>query len=167
MKGKDRPRMRKAATAGAIIQDLLRQRGMDVKLREYQAWQIWDEVVGPQIAARARPLRIRDGVLEVRVEQPVWMQQLQLLKPKILAKLNERLGAGTLKDLYLRRGRIEHEEAPDSGPDPATWKSIPLSEEEKAAIEATLASLADPEIKREMRALMMRQAQLDKAKKRD
>ncbi|BCR03936.1 hypothetical protein DESUT3_10050 [Desulfuromonas versatilis] len=134
-------------------------------MREYRAWQVWDEVVGPQIAARARPLRIREGVLEVRVEQPVWMQQLQLLKPRILAKLNERLGAGTLKDIYLRRGRIQADELPESGPDPAAWKHTPLTEEEKAEIEATLASLADPEIKRQLRALMMRQAQLKKSRK--
>ncbi|MBE0598149.1 MAG: DUF721 domain-containing protein, partial [Desulfuromonadales bacterium] len=91
MSGK-RPAMRKAATTGELVLDLLRRQGLEAKMKEYRAWQIWDQAVGPQIAARARPVRIREGVLEVRVEQAAWMQQLQLLKPKILAKVNEALG---------------------------------------------------------------------------
>ena len=67
---------------------LLASLGLEERLQQYRALLLWDEVVGPQIAARTRPEKIRDGVLEVCVDQPTWMQQLQLLKPQILAKLN-------------------------------------------------------------------------------
>jgi hypothetical protein len=160
--------MKQAASAGALIRNLLRQRGMEGKLREYRAWQVWDEVVGPQIAARARPVRIREGVLEVRVDQPVWMQQLQLLKPKILGRLNERLEGAVIKDLYLRRGRVERESpgAPATPPPPA-WHSATLTEEEESRIEAALAPLADPELRQRLRAILIRQAKLGKSQSCD
>ena len=164
MKDPRRPPMKNAASVGNLIQSILRQRGLDGKLREYRAWQIWDEVVGPQIAARARPIRIREGILEVRVDQPVWMQQLQLMKPKILARLNERLEGAALKDLYLRRGKIEREPAESAKPSPS-WQSVCLTEEEGARIETALAPLADPELRQRLRVILTRQAKLKKIKK--
>lgn len=160
MSDRNRPPMKNAVSAGALIESLLRQRGFEGKLREYRAWQVWDEVVGPQIAARARPSRIRDGVLEVRVDQPVWMQQLQLMKPKILARLNERL-EGAIRDIYLRRGRNEPQTAEPPPALPA-WRAQPLTEEESAAIEAALACIHDPELRRSMRAILVRQKKLEK-----
>ncbi len=79
MSRENRPKMKQAVSVGRLINDLLEKRGLEDKVREYRTWQIWDETVGPQIAARARPVRIRDGVLEIRVDQPIWMQQLQLM----------------------------------------------------------------------------------------
>ncbi len=145
------------ARAGGLLQNLLERLGVSGRLQQYRAWQVWETVVGPQIAARTRLIRIREGVLEVRVDHPVWMQQLQLLKPQILSRLNERLGTDTLHDLFLRRGKIEKDPLPVSPSAPPTRS---LSEKELEKIEATLASLADPEIRRRLRAIMIRQASL-------
>lgn len=165
MSGQRRPRMKHAVSAGALIEKLLRERGFEGKLREYRAWQVWDEVVGPQIASRARPVRIRDGVLEVRVNQPVWMQQLQLMKPKILARLNERLEGAAIRDLYLRRGKVDpadgsaQEKSPSSRLPPP-----PLSAEEEERIDAALSDVHDADLKRQMRSLLSRQLQLEKGR---
>ena len=91
-----RPKMKKAALAGDLVEKLLKGFGLDERLQQYRALIIWEEVVGPQIAARTRPIRIREGILEVNVDQPTWMQQLQLMKPKILTQLNAELGKATV-----------------------------------------------------------------------
>lgn len=163
MKRQRRPSMKKAATVGSLIENLLSRSGMDAKLREYRAWQVWDEVVGPQIAARARPSRIREGVLEVRVDQPVWMQQLQLLKPKILTRLNERLDGAEIKDIFLRRGKPAEPATAEQAfqprpPDP------PLTAAEKERIESVLEPLGDPELKEHLRHLLTRQLRLEKGR---
>jgi len=101
-----RPKLRQAARAGDLVDKMLQGIGLDERLHQYRALIIWEEVVGPQIAARTRPIRIRDGILEINVDQPTWMQQLQLMKPKILAQLNAELGKATIKDLYLKRGKV-------------------------------------------------------------
>lgn len=159
MKPTGRPRLRKAAGIGGILQGLLVQRGMSERLREYRAWQVWNEVVGPQIAAHAQPCGIREGVLEIKVDQPVWMQQLQLLKPKLLARLNERLGGTIFRDLFLRRGRP----APVSAakPAPALPPPTPLDAATEAQITAVVADLPDPELRQRLSHLLRRQAQLE------
>jgi hypothetical protein len=153
--------MRQAAGIGAVLQGWLSQRGMAERIREYRAWQVWNETVGPQIAARAQPCRIRDGILEVRVDQPVWMQQLQLLKPQLLTRLNERLGAPLFHDIFLRRGRPEP--AAPVKPAPSARPARPLSDAEQAQIERTLAPLTDPDLRRQLRRILVRQALLNPA----
>jgi hypothetical protein len=165
---RDRVPLKKAIAAGNLLQSLLQDLGLAEKLRRYRAWQVWDEVVGPQIAAHARPLRLREGVLEVRVEQAVWMQQLQLMKPQLLARLNECLGGPEIRDIYWRRGRL----AP--GPPAAETtvkrpplKDIPLSTEETAAVERVVAEIGDPELRTCLHRLLSRQARLDKVRRDD
>ena len=154
-----RPRLRRAAGIGGILQGVLQQRGMSDRLREYRAWQIWNEVVGPQIAAHAQPCGIRDGVLEIKVDQPVWMQQLQLLKPKLLAKLNDRLGGTLFRDLFLRRGRLTT--LPVAKPPTPLPPPQPLDAATEDQIAATVAELTDAELRQRLEHLLRRQAQLD------
>jgi len=149
--------MARAAAAGALLEQLLQQKGLAGKLHAYRSWLVWDEVVGPQIAAHARPVRIRDGVLEVRVDQAVWMQQLQLLKPKLLARLNERLGGQTIGDIFWRRGALE-----PAPPAPTTQPPRPpLSAEEIRRIDEIVAPLSEPDLRTHLRSLLIRQARLD------
>lgn len=167
MKEPTRPPMPRASSAGALLRELLGRWGMEAKMREYRAWAVWDEVVGPQIAARARPAKIRNGVLEVRVDQPVWMQQLQLMKPKILSRLNERLGESVIADIYWRRGRLEQSGTaanPGSGLS-SNRRKVPLDPEEHSAIEAALAPVTDPEVRQGLRSLFSRQLQSAKKPK--
>ncbi len=157
--------MRRAATAGALLQDLLAQWGIKGKLQAYQAWQVWDEVVGPQIAAHARPARIRDEVLEVRVDQAVWMQQLQLLKPKLLARLNERLDDQAIRDIFLRRGAITAEAPqPQKQEQTKDFKRIILEETDKTKIEEALLNIDDPELRKILRTVFTHSAQAAKIK---
>lgn len=49
----------------------------------------WDELVGDQIAAHARPVALRDGAVVVAVDDPAWASQLQWLESDLLARLGE------------------------------------------------------------------------------
>jgi len=162
MTRQQRPPMKKAAAAGTLLNQFLEQSGLSGKLRAYESWQVWNEVVGQQIAAHAQPAKIRDGVLEVRVDQAVWMQQLQLLKPKILARLNERLGEQVIRDIFWRRGSVEGPSpgaiAPPPSPPP------PLPTEEMFRIEKIVHLLDDAELREQLRQILIRQARLDLAR---
>lgn len=162
-----RPPMKKAAAAGALLGQFLQQAGLAGKLHAYESWLVWDEVVGPLIAEHARPARIRDGVLEVRVDQAVWMQQLQLMKPKILTRLNERLGGEPIRDIFWRRGRAEERPAASPAGNERPWLERSLDGAEQARIEAAIAPLDDAELRARLRAILQRQAQLDKTLKQN
>lgn len=64
-------------------------------------WRVWDEAVGPQIAQRAQPIRMRGHTLLVAVSSAPWMQELQLLKRTVLSELNARLATPLIADLHF------------------------------------------------------------------
>lgn len=50
----------------------------------------WAELVGPQIAAVTEPDAVSaDGILWVRVASAPWAQELRMMTPRILARLNQ------------------------------------------------------------------------------
>ena len=164
MKRTKRPPMRRAARAGDLLSGLLAGWGLDERLQQYRALVIWDEVVGPQIAARTRPEKIRDGVLEVCVDQPTWMQQLQLLKPQILTKLNGQLGDNPLREIYLKRGSVTRTARTGRQPHQPNWRSVSLAPGEEAELRTLLAGVGDEELRRELESLLTKQLKLAKTK---
>ena len=157
-----RPKMREPALAGDLVDKLLHGLGLDERLHQYKALIIWNDVVGPQIAARTRPVRIRENILEINVDQPAWMQQLQLMKPKILSRLNAELGEATIKHLYLKHGKVDvHPDKPVEPP-PA-WRMVKLDDKEKKQVEDLLSAVKDTELRDEMEKFLQKQMRLLKA----
>lgn len=52
----------------------------------------WGEVAGERLARAAAPVSERDGVVTVACESGVWAQELELLAPDLLARLEGALG---------------------------------------------------------------------------
>lgn len=168
MKHNKRPPMKQAERVGSLLKQILGEQGLDDRLSRYQAWLIWDKVVGDQIAKRARPLRFRQRILEVQVDHPVWMQQLQMLKPQILEKLNRQLPNANIEDIYLRKAPTPHaaSERQQATAEPPRWQLAQLTPDEKQQIEKQLEILQDPELRDEMRRLFTLQKRLDKGRKK-
>lgn len=158
-----RPKLKQAAAVSGLIKQVLGNAGYDEQLPRYQVWLAWEEVVGEHIAQRARPLRIREKTLEVLVDHPVWMQQLQMLKPQILKKIHAQLPDCDIQDIYLRHGKALPA-APPPPPEMPDWRAQTLSVEEKQTIESSIAAIHDPALKEGMRRLFTHQKQLNKAK---
>lgn len=72
--------------------------------RRLEIFRLWAAEVGPAVAARSTPAAFRDGVLSVRVSGAAWMQELQFAKEEIRARLNARLGADVVRDVYFVSG---------------------------------------------------------------
>lgn len=61
----------------------------------------WEEIVGPQVAAHARPIRLDQRVLLVEVDDPAWATQLQLLSSRLRERLADVAGVH-VDELRLR-----------------------------------------------------------------
>ena len=61
--------------------------------------QVWPAAVGPAIAQQALPVSERSGVLTVSCAASVWAQELDLMAPVILERLNNELGSGRITRL--------------------------------------------------------------------
>jgi len=114
------------------------------RLEEGKIWLVWDAAVGRQVAATARPVSFRDGILTVAVSSAPWMQQLTFLKRNMVDKLNEQLGRPLIRDIYLKAGP----------PTPLSRQAEPaesaerrLTERETRLIAAQTAAISDPELR--------------------
>ncbi len=111
--------------------------------------------MGPQIAAKAQPDRLREDVLYVRVSTSVWMHELQFMKQDIIEKLNGTLGAAAVSQIRFFIGDVEarpvEPPAKVAPPDAAA-----LMADERGYIEETLSVVADPELKAILRETMTR-----------
>ncbi|MBV9194744.1 MAG: DUF721 domain-containing protein [Solirubrobacterales bacterium] len=64
-----------------------------------EAQRVWRDTVGPDIAGEAFPTAERAGVLTVSCSASVWAQELDLMAPVLLERLNRRLAGGKLSRL--------------------------------------------------------------------
>jgi len=87
--------------------------------RRLALFRIWATEVGEAVAARAEPAAFRDGVLSVRVSGAAWMQELQFAKEEIRDRLNRRLGAEVIRDVYFVSGGAERARTRDVPADPS------------------------------------------------
>lgn len=163
MRKTHRPRMKQAAHVGGVLDGLLAGLGLDERLRQGRALVVWEKVVGPQIAGHTRPHKLRDGILEVGVDQPAWMQQLQLMKPQILRKLNAELGDMPVREIFLKRGKLAPR--PVAAPDPGlSWRQVTLDKGEQERLTQLVALIENPELRAEMARLLSKQLRLNKAR---
>jgi predicted nucleic acid-binding Zn ribbon protein len=82
---------------GEALQGYLKRSGLARRVGQAQVIPDWPRLVGAQIAAVAIPESISpDGVLFVRVSTSAWMNELQLMTPEIMARINAGRGAGRI-----------------------------------------------------------------------
>jgi predicted nucleic acid-binding Zn ribbon protein len=64
-----------------------------------EAQQAWREAVGSAIAGEAQPTAERGGVLTVSCSASVWAQELDLMSPAVIERLNGHLQSGQITRL--------------------------------------------------------------------
>jgi predicted nucleic acid-binding Zn ribbon protein len=64
----------------------------------------WEEVVGGDVAAHARLVSVRDGVLTVAVDDPVWATQLRYLETAVVERATALVGPGAVSAMRVRVG---------------------------------------------------------------
>lgn len=130
------------------INKILKARGMQDRLHEYRIFGQWEAAVGPAIARHARPRTLRGGKLVLLVDSPAWMQQLSMMKPVIMEKLNARLSRETIRDITLKLGEIASADEPSSEEEAV----LPaLTAEDRDTIEQYLQAIGDEETREMVR----------------
>lgn len=60
---------------------------------------VWPDAVGAAVAAECTPVGERAGVVTVACRSAVWAQELTLLAPELVARLNAALDGGGVTEL--------------------------------------------------------------------
>ncbi|HVD33450.1 MAG TPA: DUF721 domain-containing protein [Gemmatimonadales bacterium] len=72
-----------------VLTSYFKQAGLTKRVQQAGIIEEWAELVGPQIARVTEPDSITpDGMLRVRVATAAWANELSLMSPRILARLN-------------------------------------------------------------------------------
>jgi len=82
-----------------VLNTYLFKTGLDAGVNQQQAVNLWPTAVGKKIAENTTVQDVKHGVLIVRVDSPIWAQELQFQKKEILFKINKTLGKKTIKDI--------------------------------------------------------------------
>jgi len=150
---------RKIARLSSSLDGLLRSYGFGSKLSEYRVFGKWDKAVGPAIALHARPLAVRGTKLALVVDSPAWMQQLSLMKPQLIEKVNQMLGRDAIKDITLKLGEVEQPQVKEAAYRPAPVK---LDDETIQRIDGYVKDLEDEETREAFRRLIEKDFQQKK-----
>lgn len=76
---------------GPAIEALAARLAPATLLAEVQ--RVWEAAAGAAIAAEAQPQSERDGTVTLLCSSAVWMQEIDLMGPALVAELNRALGA--------------------------------------------------------------------------
>lgn len=99
-----------AMPLSAALGDLVDQQGWTDQLAASRVFTDWASIVGPDIALHSLVEGFADQVVAVRADSSAWRKELQLLAPRIVARLNEELGHGSVLRIDVR------------GPEAPSWK---------------------------------------------
>ncbi len=64
----------------------------------------WPATVGAAVAAEAEPVSERGGVVTVRCRSAVWANELTLLAPELVGRLNDAIGDAKVTELRCTAG---------------------------------------------------------------
>jgi hypothetical protein len=99
-----RPHLPRPVSVKEVVREILSPVELEgLELRQ-QIRRVWEAVVPAALLSQARLVDLRRKELWVEVSSSPWAQELQFLKPKILAALDRALGPGKVKNLRVRVG---------------------------------------------------------------
>jgi predicted nucleic acid-binding Zn ribbon protein len=99
---------------GAVLARLVKARGWQQPAAEATVFGAWERLVGADIAAHCRPVRLTDGELTVEAESTAWATQLRGLARRLLQRIAAEVGPNVVKSLRIH------------GPAAPSWVKGPL-----------------------------------------
>lgn len=141
-----------ATPVGPVIDSLLTDLLDHPRAKAHRLWPLWRQAVGGELASHTELVRLRAGTLTVRVDSPVWADQLRFMKPDILLKLAEQPLPQPVKDIVFQQGSLRNRSfAP--GPKPVT-PLPPVTAVDAERAEALAATVENEELKRALAKLV-------------
>ena len=150
----------------SLLSQSLKALNLDVRIKEYTCVQLWDEIVGEQVAGAAQPEFIRDGKMFVITKSPVWANELNLYKPDIISRLNRRVGSAVVKDIIFKAGRLPKKKriSDEETSKKPNIEGIQLTDEELKKVEETVKA-AGEDMSEDLEKLLTTSIRLDKWKR--
>ncbi|MBR0433206.1 MAG: DUF721 domain-containing protein [Bacteroidaceae bacterium] len=92
-------RRQNAEILGTILNQVMREEGLETPYNEYRLVEAWPEVVGPGIARFTASTEIRNRTLFVRLTSSVVRQELFAGRAALVRRLNDYVGAQVIDSI--------------------------------------------------------------------
>lgn len=69
-----------------------------------QIWDRWEEAVGPEVAAHARPAAFKGDMLLIHVSNSSWLHHLRFLEHDLLDQVNRITGGALIRRVTFKIG---------------------------------------------------------------
>jgi predicted nucleic acid-binding Zn ribbon protein len=157
------PKKKRPEHIGSILKQLFQDQKWENNIEASLPLLRWQEIVGSQLAKQTQPEYLKDGVLQVRVENSVWLNHLRFLGEELRQKLNQELPSLEIKELRFRQGTLDKVQPgpPSTGSHAASSSARdaeprqPLSQEQQRLLD----TISDPELRRDLETLLTKQRQ--------
>jgi hypothetical protein len=157
---------REPQRVGSILEKTLKKMSLDGKLKQHEAINVWNSVVGEHVSRHVQPEFIRNKILFVRATSPPWMQQLSYMSKGIIEALNERLGMPTVEEIRFKLGEVDPQGKPIPPPSRSSHPTPPSDKRTTKKIEKTLSPIRDRETREILGRLILKGLQRNKGKGR-
>ncbi len=92
---------KKTRTIGDILNQVMRQEGLETPLYQRRLVGAWEEVVGDIIAKYTENKYIKNQTLFVKIANPALRADLTMMKTKLVKELNSRVGSFVISDIRI------------------------------------------------------------------
>jgi hypothetical protein len=95
---------------GGTIQDLLANFDTGGHFELVRLIRLWPEIVGETISRRTEVSSLKFHTVLVRVSTAMWIQELNLMRPQILSRVNEAMRNDAVREIRFVQGRLRPRE---------------------------------------------------------
>jgi len=142
------------------LERILKRFGLNRKVKEHRALQVWEQAAGRKLAQSTRPLTVKEGILFVQVANSSWAQHLTFFKPNLLRKMNRLLGGHIITDIHFQVGFLK-----DGEPEMEVREAVVLSTADREKIQEMFADFQGQDIMKEKLMELMEKELLARKKK--
>jgi hypothetical protein len=115
----------------------------------------WAEVAGHSVLAHTTGAHLREGELVIHVDSPVWATELSALSENYRGAVNEKLGKEMVRAVRFsvsrkvaqQRAESQRESEAEASYREDDVPSVPLTDNERAQIEASVSGIGDSELR--------------------
>lgn len=86
---------------GSVLAKLVKNRGWEKPAAEATVFAAWERVVGSDVAAHSRPMKLVEGELTIEAESTAWAMQLRLLAAKLIKQIASEIGPNVVTKLHI------------------------------------------------------------------
>lgn len=84
-----------------ILQQLLRQEGLETPLQQKRLIDSWEKVTGTTVALYTGEKFIKNQTLYVKITNPALRQDLSMMRSQLVKRLNEEVGALVITEVRI------------------------------------------------------------------